>query len=145
MSYPTNTSASDVWSIRDVYKARAGSNWAFPPPLAPTTVTATDEDDSESTVSFSGQVTYGASPTFTVTSSPDGITATGSSSPITVTGLTNDTEYTFTVTVDDDGGSATSDPSNAVTPTVSGTNGSLYADSYLATTGGSLITVTSSG
>jgi len=27
MSYPTNTSASDVWSLRDVYKSRAGGNW----------------------------------------------------------------------------------------------------------------------
>jgi len=114
MSYPTNTSGKDVWSLRDVYKAEAGNSWPFPPPTAPTTVTAAALD-AEATVTFSGQVTYGDSPTFTVTSSPDGITATGSS-PVTVTGLTNDTEYTFTVTVTDDGGTATSSASNAVTP-----------------------------
>jgi len=27
MSYPTTSSASDVWSLRDVYKARGGGNW----------------------------------------------------------------------------------------------------------------------
>jgi len=115
MSYPTSSSASDVWSLRDVYKAEAGNDWPFPPPTAPDTVTA-EAGDTEATVTFSGQVTYGDSPSFTVTSSPEGITATGASSPITVTGLTNDTEYTFTVTVTDDGGSATSSASNAVTP-----------------------------
>ena len=116
MSYPTISSAKDVWSLRDVYKAEAGGDWPFPVPTAPTTVTA-EAGDAEATVTFSGQVTYGDSPTFTVTSSPGGITATGGSSPITVTGLTNDTEYTFTVTVTDNGGqTVTSSASNAVTP-----------------------------
>jgi len=27
MAYPTTTAASDVWSLRDVYKARAGDSW----------------------------------------------------------------------------------------------------------------------
>lgn len=27
MAYPTTTAASDVWSLRDVYKAEAGDNW----------------------------------------------------------------------------------------------------------------------
>lgn len=27
MSYPTTSAASDVWSLRDQYKARAGNNW----------------------------------------------------------------------------------------------------------------------
>ena len=34
---------------------------------------------------------------YKVTSLPGGITATGTSSPITITGLTNGTPYTFTV------------------------------------------------
>jgi len=29
MAYPTTTAASDVWSLRDVYKAEAGANWPF--------------------------------------------------------------------------------------------------------------------
>jgi hypothetical protein len=54
---------------------------------------------------------------YTVTSSPGGITATGTSSPIVVTGLTNGTAYTFTVTATNAiGTSAASAASNSVTP-----------------------------
>ena len=56
----------------------------------------------------SGSVTY------TVTSSPGGITATGSS-PVRVSGLTAGTAYTFTVTASTIYGSATSAASNSVT------------------------------
>ena len=35
MSYPTTSSASDVWSLRDAYKAEAGDNWpALSEPLS---------------------------------------------------------------------------------------------------------------
>jgi hypothetical protein len=54
---------------------------------------------------------------YTVTSTPDSITATGASSPIIVTGLTNDVDYTFTVhatNINGDGPEST--PSNAVMP-----------------------------
>src|SRR5262249_6273629 len=54
---------------------------------------------------------------YTVTSSPGGITATGATSPITVTGLTNGTSYTFTVTATNSAGTGPpSVLSNAVTP-----------------------------
>jgi len=111
----TTSKASGVWSLNEVRNAVSGDNWPFPPPTPPDTVTA-EAGDAEAIITFSGQVTYGNSPSFTVTSSPEGVTANGASSPITVTGLTNDTEYTFTVTVIDDGGSTTSSVSNAVTP-----------------------------
>jgi hypothetical protein len=32
-SYPTTSSASDVWSLRDVYKAEAGGDWPFELPV----------------------------------------------------------------------------------------------------------------
>lgn len=55
--------------------------------------------------------------TYTVTSSPGGFQATGSSSPITVVGLTNGVSYTFTVVATNVvGDSAPSAPTAAVTP-----------------------------
>jgi hypothetical protein len=57
---------------------------------------------------------------YTVTSSPGGITASGPGSPITVTGLTNGIEYTFTVVATNSvGNSVASVASNAVTPSAS--------------------------
>jgi hypothetical protein len=56
---------------------------------------------------------------YTVTALPGGLTATGPSSPITITGLTNETAYTFTVKANNSVGSgAASVASNAVTPSV---------------------------
>jgi 6-phosphogluconolactonase (cycloisomerase 2 family)/alpha-tubulin suppressor-like RCC1 family protein/fibronectin type 3 domain-containing protein len=54
---------------------------------------------------------------YSVTSSPEGLTASGSSSPLTVAGLTNGTSYSFTVTVTNSvSATATSAVSNTVTP-----------------------------
>src|ERR1035437_418535 len=53
----------------------------------------------------------------TVTFTPGGIAATGSASPITVTGLTNGTSYTFTVVATNaSGNSSASSASNSVIP-----------------------------
>jgi len=61
----------------------------------------------------------GSSVTYTVTSSPGGITATGNSSPITVTGLSPEVSYTFTVTASNSGfsgpGRSTPSPVTATT------------------------------
>ena len=54
---------------------------------------------------------------YTVTSSPGGFTESGTASPLTVTGLTNGTSYTFTVKATNAAGDGPpSAPSNAVTP-----------------------------
>ncbi|MFA6417090.1 MAG: fibronectin type III domain-containing protein, partial [Patescibacteria group bacterium] len=54
---------------------------------------------------------------YTVTSNVGGFTATGGSSPITITGLTNGTTYTFTVTATNEIGTSTlSGTSNSVIP-----------------------------
>lgn len=78
----------------------------------------------EATVNFTAPGYTGkpnSSLTYTAKSSPSDITATGSSSPIVVPGLTANTAYTFTVklnnTVMD---SDFSSPSNSVTPTAPG-------------------------
>jgi hypothetical protein len=58
---------------------------------------------------------------YTATSSPGGITATGIASPIRVGGLTAGTAYTFTVVANNPfGSSAASVASNSVTPTTAG-------------------------
>ena len=88
------------------------------PPGAPAIGTAA-AGDGQATVSFSAPASNGGAAIigYTVTSSPGGITATGSSSPITVTGLTNGTAYTFTVTATNSAGTGSaSSASNSVTP-----------------------------
>ncbi|ODU66499.1 MAG: hypothetical protein ABT16_01590 [Rhodanobacter sp. SCN 65-17] len=87
-------------------------------PAAPTGASAT-AGDTQASVSFAAPTNTGGAPisSYTVTSSPGGFTATGSASPITVTGLTNGTAYTFTVTATNTAGTGpASTPSNAVTP-----------------------------
>ncbi len=87
-------------------------------PDAPIIGTATAGDASAS-VSFTAPTfTGGASITgYTVTSNPGGITGTGASSPVTVSGLANGTSYTFTVTATNSAGTGSaSTASNAITP-----------------------------
>lgn len=86
-------------------------------PGAPTAVSASP-GNAQATVSFSAPASNGKPITsYTVTSSPGNITATGAASPITVTGLTNGTAYTFTVIATNAAGTGpTSMPSNSVTP-----------------------------
>ncbi len=67
-------------------------------PGAPKDVTAR-AGNASATVSFTAPASDGGSPitSYIVTSSPGGITASGTRSPITIKGLTNGTSYTFTV------------------------------------------------
>ncbi|MBA3041593.1 MAG: fibronectin type III domain-containing protein, partial [Rhizobiaceae bacterium] len=68
-------------------------------PGQPTIGTAS-AGEGEASVSFTAPASNGGSSImgYTVTAAPGGQTGTGSSSPITVAGLTNGTAYTFTVT-----------------------------------------------
>ena len=85
-------------------------------PQAPD-ITSVTGGNAQATVAFSANATGGSSITgYTVTSSPGNITASGASSPITVTGLTNGTAYTFTVRATNaNGQSAASAASSSVT------------------------------
>jgi hypothetical protein len=87
-------------------------------PNAPTIGTATAGAGSAS-VTFTAPSNVGGSAitSYTVISSPGSITGTGASSPITVSGLTNGTAYTFTVVATNAYGSGpASAASNSVTP-----------------------------
>ena len=87
-------------------------------PGAPTSVVGTPGNQQVS-VAFSVPVQIGTGiPTYTATSSPGGFTASGASSPLVITGLSNGTSYTFTVTATNNFGSTTSAPSSAVTPAI---------------------------
>tara|TARA_R110000751_G_scaffold271072_1_gene370844 strand:- start:3 stop:1436 length:1434 start_codon:yes stop_codon:yes gene_type:complete len=110
---------SGIWTATQQAQAKGAGTWPILPG-APTIGTAT-EGSAQASVAFTAPADTGYPTTLTyeVTSSPGSITATGSASPITVTGLTNDTSYTFTVTATNDTGTGpASAASNAVTPVV---------------------------
>ena len=89
---------------------------SFPGP--PTAVVATAVNASASVAFVAPANNVGIAITgYTVTSSPGGISATGATSPINVTGLTNGTPYTFTVVATNAiGNSVASSASTAVNP-----------------------------
>src|SRR5262249_19134769 len=115
-----------VWSASDgATTASAVSTVVYTaPPSAPVGATAV-AGDKQATVTFQAPASDGGTEitSYTVTSSPGGLTATGSNSPIVVAGLTNGSTYTFTITAANAAGTGpSSSQSNAVTPggTVSG-------------------------
>lgn len=89
-------------------------------PTTPTIGTATDGGTGTTvSVAFTPSTYIGKGTiTYTATSSPGGLTASGSGSPITVSGLTTGTAYTFTVQGNTNYGvlSDSSAASNSVTP-----------------------------
>jgi hypothetical protein len=93
------------------------STTALGPPQLPNAVPG----NQQATISFLPPLDNGGSPvtSYTVTSNPGGMTASGPASPITVSGLTNGVSYTFTVVAANaNGTSQPSTVSNAVTPMV---------------------------
>lgn len=128
-SYPARPSVGYVdflGSLDPGVLLLAGDTWTQLPagpsaPNAPTIGTATAGDASAS-VAFTPSGTGATATSFTATSTPGGFTGTGVSSPLTVSGLTNGTSYTFTVhATNATGNSAESAASNSVTPALSGT------------------------
>ena len=93
-------------------------------PNAPTIGTATDIGTGRAFNNGAATVAFTQSPigfeatSYTVTSSPGGFTASGSSSPLTVTGLQSNTAYTFTATATNFVGTGiASAASNSITAT----------------------------
>jgi hypothetical protein len=82
-------------------------------------ITSVTGGNAQAIVAFSAPTNDGGSPitSYTVTSSPGGRTATGTASPLTVTGLTNGVSYTFTAKATNAiGTSVASAASSAVVP-----------------------------
>ena len=113
-------------------------------PDAPTIGTAT-AGDSQVSVAFTASANNGGSSIidYTVTSNQGSHTATGASSPIVVSGLTNGIPYTFSVTARNSvGSSSSSSASTTATPASAGITVSSNADiSTLSTTSTTDITV----
>ena len=121
-----------VWSLIAQYQAIADTDWTMAPG-APTGL-STSVGSEQVTVSFTAPSFTGIPAgitEFKVTSS-EGETATGSSSPITVTGLTNGTAHTFTVQAQNAVGLGAGATTSSVTPQLQrmlikqGTNNAIH-------------------
>lgn len=110
---------SGMWTSRQQLQALGVGVWPTVPG-APTIGTATNFGATSISVAFTAPANAGYPAVITgyiVTSNPGGITATGTSSPILVTGLTTGTPYTFTVRATNASGTGpASAASNSVAP-----------------------------
>lgn len=111
--------ATGIWSLEDQIQAKAAGLWPKGAgiPGAPT-ITSVIGGSAQAIIAFTSTDTGGSAITgYTATSSPENISVSGASSPITVNGLTDGTAYTFTVIATNvSGNSLSSTVSSSVTP-----------------------------
>lgn len=96
--YRVSTHNFEIFNTANTYPATVSNLFPRSNPLAPT-IGIAGAGYNQASVTFTPPIFDGNSPitSYTVTSYPGGITATGISSPILITGLTAGTPYTFTV------------------------------------------------
>jgi hypothetical protein len=132
---PTTSAAKGVWTLDQVTGYVKQGIWPATPGT-PTIGTATAVTYQTATVAFTAPTNLGSGTvTYTATSNPGGLTGTGASSPVTVSGLSGSTSYTFTVTAATPGGtSAASAASNSITTPVAPPTviGEAYGGGYYA-------------
>lgn len=124
-SRPASPTVGDFYSntetgVLEIYES---TGWtSVVPPSAPSSVVATNQgsgrayNNGQASVAFSAGTFPGT--TYTITSSPGSYTASGSTSPITITGLQSSTQYTYTAVASSKyGTSSASSASTGVTAT----------------------------
>jgi len=106
-----------IWTADQQFSARGQGLWPTLP-STPTIGTATAGTCLCASVTFTASTStgYPTTLTYTITSTPGNITATGAASPIKVTGLTSGTSYTFKVKAANGAGTTPcSSASNSIT------------------------------
>jgi len=124
---------SGIWSSSQQFQARGQNIWPKTPG-APTIGTATAGNSLCASVAFTAPTCAGVPASissYTVTSTPGCITASGAASPITVSGLTNATSYTFKVKATNATGTGPcSAASNSITASSAGSQSYTSAGTY---------------
>jgi hypothetical protein len=138
---PATTTSKGIWTLEQQFQAAGGGVWPAVPG-APTSINAT-AGNASATVTFvaPSYTGYPAGITgYSATSTPGSFTATGASSPLTVTGLTNGTSYTIAVRAINAAGSGPAGTSGSVTPTnpyyigvLKPASGDYYLQGYIYT------------
>jgi len=131
-------------------------------PYAPASVSGVDVgtarayNNASATISFTAPVHDGGLPVtgYAITSSPGGLTASGASSPLTITGLSSSTSYTYNVTATNSIGTGPAITSGSVfattipqpvtigTATATGASGTVSVGFTANGTGGKTVTYT---
>jgi len=124
---------SGIWTVTQQMQAKGASTWPATPG-APTIGTATAGSGLCASVAFTAPACTGYPATITgyrVVSTPGCLTATGASSPLVVTGLTNATSYTFKAQATNSTGyGALSAASNSITASSAGSQSYTCSGTY---------------
>jgi hypothetical protein len=108
--------ADGLFSLNEQVRFKSSGLWAtaIAPPSAPT-ITSVTGGDGQATIAFTVSSLNGSTITGYIVTSSGGQTVSSATSPITITGLTNGTSYTFTVVANSAFGNSVS-TSSSVTP-----------------------------